>query len=240
MMMAAEEWRPVVGYEGLYEVSSWGFVASLSMRNRYATKLRRLILRPYINADGRPSVTLCRDGRCRPYLTYRLVAEAFLGPAPSPLHEVAHWDGDPSNNRVENLRWATREENEADKKRHGRHLAGERNHRAVFSAEEIVAIRAAHDDGQPIGRLAASYETSRTHISEIVRGLVWRETAGPIRDAIPRQGETNGNSRLTVSQVLRIRERAANGETGAAIARDVGVSKTLVNKIIKRVMWAHI
>src|SRR3982751_5117101 len=46
---------------------------------------------------------------------HRMVAEAFHGPAPTPKHEVAHWDGDPANNRAANLRWATSKENKADR-----------------------------------------------------------------------------------------------------------------------------
>jgi hypothetical protein len=64
-----------------------------------------------------------RDGRRRTAHLHRLVCEAYHGPAPSPIHHAAHWDGDKENNSASNLRWATPQENEADKVRHGRRPA---------------------------------------------------------------------------------------------------------------------
>lgn len=53
----------------------------------------------------------------------RIVLIATIGPRPTPGHECCHWDGDPTNNRLDNLRWGTPEENQADSKRHARERA---------------------------------------------------------------------------------------------------------------------
>jgi hypothetical protein len=49
------------------------------------------------------------------YLVHRMVALAFIGPQPSPRHTVDHIDRDPKNNAVENLRWASHEEQQRNK-----------------------------------------------------------------------------------------------------------------------------
>lgn len=88
-----EEWRPVPGYEGLYEVSSYGRV-----RN---SKTYR-ILKAWITF-GYLMVEL--SGRKRFYV-HRLVAETFI-PNIEKLPQVNHKDEDKTNNRVDNLEWCT-------------------------------------------------------------------------------------------------------------------------------------
>lgn len=64
---------------------------------------------PFPNIDGYPAVRLA--GISAGFPVHRLVCEAFHGPKPTPKHEVAHWDGDKTNNTAPNLRWATHKEN---------------------------------------------------------------------------------------------------------------------------------
>lgn len=124
-----EEWHAVPGYEGLYEVSDRGRVRSLDhdLQQRHgrnpAFKALRLIrgriLRTTPDRRGYVSVMLSADGRTRRDYVHRLVLLAFVGPPPTPEHEGAHWDNVRSNNALGNLRWATHEENAADRVRHG-------------------------------------------------------------------------------------------------------------------------
>ena len=86
------------------------------------------------------SVVLYRDGK-RFYKTiHRLVLEAFVGPCPEGL-ECAHYDGDPSNNCVENLRWDSHAANCADRVRHGTEAIGERNPSAILTETDVLLIR---------------------------------------------------------------------------------------------------
>ena len=106
MIDIIEEWRPVVGYEGLYEVSNIGRVRSLDRYVKGKGKSYFLhkgrVLSPGIKTEGYLIVRLQR----RMFYVHRLVTEAFL-PNPDNLPEVNHKDEDKLNNRVDNLEWCT-------------------------------------------------------------------------------------------------------------------------------------
>jgi len=114
-MQPSEEWRAVVGYEGVYEVSNCGNVRRIASAK--GTRSGRM-LKPHLHTTGRMHVSLSRDGRPVVRKVHRLVALAFLG-EPAPGQIVCHYDGDPTNNDVSNLRWDTQVGNHADSVRHG-------------------------------------------------------------------------------------------------------------------------
>lgn len=103
--MGREQWRPVVGYEGFYEVSNLGRVRNC--------KAARRILKQKTSPKGYKILKLYRHGVARTYRVHRLVLEAFVGPCPEGL-EGCHWDTVPSNNSLANLRWDTRSANMLD------------------------------------------------------------------------------------------------------------------------------
>lgn len=97
-----ENWKPVVGYEGLYEVSDLGRVKSLNWRNRGFE--RCLYLKPH--NKGYLQVELAKDGAKKMYTVHRLVATAFVeNPNGYPL--INHKDENKLNNKAENLEWCT-------------------------------------------------------------------------------------------------------------------------------------
>lgn len=125
--MIAEEWRPVVGYEGRYEVSNFGSVRSLPRVDTKGRRVRGRILAVSTHPSGHQRVKLSRDGDHRSTSLHRVVLIAFAGP-PSPGHEVLHGDGNPANNHLSNLRWGTRSENILDRVRHGVHHQAIKTH----------------------------------------------------------------------------------------------------------------
>lgn len=113
----AEQWRPIPGYEGSYEVSDQGRVRSLdrliiySNGDRHHTKGR--IKSASDNGNGYLTVTLSRhNSDVRRYI-HRLVLEAFVGPAPEGM-EACHENAKRYDNRLSNLRWDTKIENSKD------------------------------------------------------------------------------------------------------------------------------
>lgn len=112
-----EQWRDVIGYEGLYQVSSLGRVRSVARTvSRNGTRgdltINEMIRKAYITPKGYVRVQLSKGGKPGNHLVHVLVAEAFIGPRPSAAQEVNHGDGIKSNNRVRNLEWMTPSENQ--------------------------------------------------------------------------------------------------------------------------------
>lgn len=103
------EWRPVVGYEGLYEVSSEGTVKSLdrfcNARSGVAKQfIRGRVLTPIVNAQGYCRLNLCNEHGRKAVFLHRIVAEAFL-PKPFWATQINHIDENKLNNSVDNLEW---------------------------------------------------------------------------------------------------------------------------------------
>ena len=96
-----EIWRPIQGYEGLYEVSNLGNVKSLS---------RNALLSKHRNNRGYLSVSLYKENVGKHYLVHRLVAQAFIN-NPFNLPYVNHKDENPINNVVSNLEWCSQSYN---------------------------------------------------------------------------------------------------------------------------------
>lgn len=129
----SEEWREIPGYEGLYEVSSIGRVRSLdrvSMRNgrpvRRRGRMKLLSRQDQRHGHLTTKLTDC-GGRPRAARVHHLVALAFIGPRPEGM-QVCHHNDDPTDNRVENLRYDTPAANVADSIRNGRNFKSQVTH----------------------------------------------------------------------------------------------------------------
>ena len=111
--MAAEVWKPVKGYEGLYEVSDCGNVRSLDRTVSTTRGTRRIqgrLLSPKQNTTGYLQVALFKNGTRKEWLVSRLVAEAFCE-KPEGCDVVNHLDNDISHNLATNLEWTTQRGN---------------------------------------------------------------------------------------------------------------------------------
>ena len=101
-----EEWRPIEGYEGLYEVSSYGRVRSLDRYDNRNCFRKGKVLSPAKDKNGYLKVVLNCNGKCKTINVHRLVALTFL-PNPDNLPCVNHKNEDKTDNRVDNLEWCT-------------------------------------------------------------------------------------------------------------------------------------
>lgn len=97
-----ESWKPIAGFEGLYEVSSLGRVKALNYRQTG----REQILKPQKNKYGYLKICLYKDRHQKFAYIHRLVSMAFL-PNPKNLPQINHINENKEDNRVENLEWCT-------------------------------------------------------------------------------------------------------------------------------------
>ena len=99
-----EQWKDVVGYEGLYQVSDCGEIKRVLFVNNKVRKPQEKILHQHTAWNGRMLVDLYKDGNRKRITVHRIVASAFI-PNPNNLPQINHIDGNPKNNIVENLEW---------------------------------------------------------------------------------------------------------------------------------------
>lgn len=103
------DWRPVRGFETAYAVSSHGDL--MRTADGHGGALASKSLNPHIDVNGYPLTVLSFGGKKRRAYVHRLIAEAFL-PNPRGCTDVNHKNGIKSDNRLENLEWCTRSENQ--------------------------------------------------------------------------------------------------------------------------------
>jgi hypothetical protein len=106
-----EQWRPVVGYEGIYDVSNFGRLWSRRFGGR--------LLNPSTDKKGYRRASLRKDGKGGWFGLHNLVLAAFIGPRPAGKEVTRHLDGNPDNNELSNLAYGTAADNYADRFEHG-------------------------------------------------------------------------------------------------------------------------
>ena len=175
-----ETWKPVVGYEGYYEVSDMGRVKSLDRvvvdpRGWEYDRLGQIIA-ACDHGEGYLVLNLAVDTRKTLYLVHRLVGEAFFGLCPEGC-QTNHKNGIKADNRVANLEFVTRGENMRHAFRTGLYDSniGENHYRALLTEDDVLAIRSRYGAGGVTQRqLAEKYGVSRENISGITTGKTWK------------------------------------------------------------------
>ena len=145
MPTSVEVWKPVVGYEGLYEVSDQGRVRSLDRKFINARGQRRTCKGRILSqslVEGYPQVALCSWGHMRLRKVHQLVLESFTGPRPGVGWDACHCDGIKTNNAIGNLRWDTKQANQADRVLHGTDSRGVKCKTAKLTEQQVLEIRA--------------------------------------------------------------------------------------------------
>lgn len=158
-----EIWKPIPGYEKTYAVSNLGRVKS---RRRFGTHGGILQLR---TREKYQIIGLHKNKKQHFHFVHRLVLLAFIGPCP-PGMECRHFpDRDPTNNRLDNLSWATKSRNAKDRKIHGTKPNG-----AKLTNEDIPIIRKRLAKGETQMKIALDYRVSRSAISQISINKNWK------------------------------------------------------------------
>lgn len=173
--MTQERWLPVVGYEGLYEVSDHGRVRSfvkLAQGGGRNAVPGAHVLKGSPGRMGYPVVTLGVGESKRRHYVHALVLCAFVGPRP-PRHECLHGDGVRTNNCVSNLRWGTRQENVDDMVRHGNRPKGSSHPMAVLTEDDIRAIRTLRAGGLSQHKIGERLGVHRSTIASVDQGRSW-------------------------------------------------------------------
>ena len=184
-----EEWKPIVGFENIYEVSSLGNVRSVE-RIDPAGRKRPAKLR--VLQSGKRGhyavINLRKNNKTFSKKVHHLVALAFLGQPPVPLYpgqgdihgfcEVNHIDGDKQNNRPDNLEYCTRRENILHSYKIGLREGasqGERNGRARLNQGQVDEIRRLYaSGGYSIPQLGRQFGVGKSTIGYIVQGVTWK------------------------------------------------------------------
>lgn len=109
-----EIWKPITGYEGLYEVSNLGRVRSLDRRDSLGRMRFGKVLKQNDDGNGYPFIALHNNGKTKQMHIHRIVANAFLGEMPNG-YTVNHIDENKHNNHADNLEYLT----PLDNLRHG-------------------------------------------------------------------------------------------------------------------------
>jgi hypothetical protein len=150
-----EIWKPVTGFEGLYEVSNFGRVRRISYP-----------LKPSTHTFGYKRVTLWKNKKRFDRYIHDLVALEFIGPKPKPKY-VGHGDDDPSNNRVENLSYVTPLENNHQAINRGRWIH-KWSGRHKISNQDVRVIRMLSQAGYNQKQIACWFATPRNNICRIL------------------------------------------------------------------------
>jgi len=168
-----ERWKPVVGYEGLYEVSDQGRVKSLPgqrWNGKVWIKKQGCFRRLSTGKHGYLVVDLKHLGKRKTFTVHTLVLTAFIGPRPEGK-ECRHLNGNRADARLCNLRWGTPSENTEDKRRHKTLCQGENHASSKLTEADIRKIRELDAGNTDI---AKKFGVSQSLISMIRTRKKWK------------------------------------------------------------------
>ena len=182
-----EKWKPVVGYEGYYEVSDMGRVRSVDHLAKSGIKhsetrlVKGRILKPHAKRRGYLTVDLSKNNVVKTILVHKLVATAFLEKRPQDT-QVNHKNCITSDNRVSNLEWCTGEENRAHAKINSRYRNLHKKpvrckqtgdtFESSYKAAEWVNKNVKHNAGLVRG-IASKIRSACTGLQKSAYGYTW-------------------------------------------------------------------
>ena len=190
-LCADGDWRPVVGYEGAYEVSDRGEVRSVNRVVRVVDgtreyfrkdRAREMSVRP--DSEGYSAVTLTKSGTSIKFRVHVLVLEAFVGPRGSG-EQACHGNGNRADPRLANLRYDTVAGNARDREAHGTHAIGEANPGAKLTREQVREIIRRRNAGELLRSIGEDFGIDPSTVCRISRGRAWSKDCVGIKVEAP-------------------------------------------------------
>ena len=162
-----EQWKDVVGYEGLYRVSDLGRVLSLNYNRSDNVK----ILKKEHTKKGYLRVCFYKNKIRSKILVHRIIANNFIENNKI-KKEVNHINGVKFDNRVENLEWCTSSENVKHSWNNNLTYAlkGEIHGMSKLKTNQVLEIRKSE---LPISKLSEIYKISKTHVHRVITKKTW-------------------------------------------------------------------
>ncbi len=176
-----EEWRPVVGYEGFYEVSNKGkvksvkrYVNKISMHGTMCKKFVQVkILKPFFDNSGYKRVCLHKNGNNKQISVHSLVCGAFIGVKPE-NYDCCHRDGNKLNNCIENLRYDTKSNNRQDMKLNNTYQCRVKNPNHKLTEKEVQEIYILlKNTSITYKQISEKYSVHKATIININKGINW-------------------------------------------------------------------
>jgi hypothetical protein len=162
-----ENWKPIANFPD-YSISNLGRIFA---KRRY--KKGKILKTPIMNS-GYCTVKLYNNTQAKDFLVHRLVLTAFVGICP-PGQEGCHKNSNKTDNRLENLRWGTRADNEYDKIALGKANIGERHGMSKLVNDQVIRIRELYVTGKYSHRtLAKEFNVSHQTIADICSRNNWK------------------------------------------------------------------
>ena len=180
-MTTTETWRPVPGFP-LYEASDNGSIRSVSrvcassLKGQPTVFRAGVTLKKTICSSGYNYVTLYADGKMYSKKVCHFIALAFYGERPVGA-QIRHLNGNPSDDRPENLRYGTPSENQRDRIAHGTDLRGSKNPASKLDEVSVMTIASLKGISSSYV-VARSFGVSPTTIQKIWAGRSWRHLTG--------------------------------------------------------------
>lgn len=172
---------------------------------------------------------------------HRLVLETFVGYRPKGL-QCRHLDGNPANNRLDNLLWGTGKENIADKDRHGSMLRGEKSISAVLKDLDVPEIHRRYDTGETMQQLATHYGVTSKTIQSVLQGKSFKHAQPEVpAKYIKNRDKGKHNRKLTEDDVREIKNMPRlYGDALKKVGDQYGVSPDAIRSIQVGHTWKHV